>query len=113
MKKIFVIAAILSCLYACKKGVDATNTVDCGTTTKSFAADVKPIMQASCAFDSDCHGSGSNSGPGSLLNYSEIFNARSSIRSAVLSGNMPKGASLTASEKSAIICWIDNGAANN
>ena len=113
MKKIFIIAAIVGYLYACKKGVDDTNTVDCGNTIKSFATDVKPIIQASCAFDSDCHGSGSSSGPGSLLNYSEIFDARSSIRSAVLSGNMPKGASLMASEKTAIICWIDNGAANN
>jgi hypothetical protein len=113
MKRILVVLATLAFLYACKKSEDNTNVVDCTGPAKSFAADVMPIIQASCSFDSDCHGSGSSSGPGSLITYSQISNARLDIRSAVLSGNMPKNGSLTASEKTAIICWIDNNAPNN
>jgi hypothetical protein len=87
--------------------------VDCSGTAKSFSADVNPIMQATCTSNSGCHGAGSNNGPGELLTYSEIFNARSSIRSTVASGSMPKTGSLTSTQKNAIICWIDNGASNN
>lgn len=113
IKEMLVIISVLGFLWACTKTTDTSSQIDCSGPARSFSADVRPVMQVSCSFDSDCHGTGSNSGPGSLLNYSEIFNARSSIRSVVLSGAMPKGGSLTASEKNAIICWIDNGAANN
>jgi hypothetical protein len=113
MKKALVIATTLGLLYACKKAVDTTSTVDCTGAAKSFSSDVNPIIQASCATNSGCHGSGSNNGPGELLTYSEIFNARSAIRSAVLSGAMPQNGGLTTTEKNAIICWIDNGASNN
>ena len=63
--------------------------------------------------DSDCHGTGSHSGPGELLTWPEIFNARLAMRSSIVSGAMPKEGSLTAAEKNTILCWIDNGAANN
>ena len=52
-------------------------------------------------------------GPRPLLNYSQIFNARADIRPAVASGHMPLNATLTVTEKNAILCWIDNGAPNN
>jgi len=113
IKQALLIIGVFGLVLACKKTDDSSSKIDCSGPAKSFSADVKPIMQLSCAFDSDCHGSSSNSGPGSLVNYSEIFTARSSIRSVVLSGTMPKGGSLTASEKNAIICWIDNAAPNN
>jgi hypothetical protein len=96
-----------------QKAVDKeTTTVDCSV-EKSFNSDIKPITQNSCSMDSDCHGSGSTSGPGELLTYSEIFNAHAAIRSAVASEVMPKDATLSASDKNAILCWIDNGATNN
>jgi hypothetical protein len=113
IKRALIVATSIYLLQACKKSDESSNSVDCGGTTKSFTVDVKPIVQTSCAFDSDCHGSGSNSGPGPLLTYAEIFNARSIIRSAVVSGEMPQGARLSAAEKNAIACWIDNGAPNN
>jgi hypothetical protein len=113
IKAIFAMAAVLGTLCSCTKNMSTTSKEACSGAPKSFAADVNPIIQASCAFDSDCHGSGSANGPGSLLNYAQIFDARLAIRSAVESGNMPKDATLTASQKNAIICWIDNGAANN
>ncbi len=113
LKKALLIASVFAVLYACSKSTDNATTVDCSGIAKSFSTDVNPIIQATCTTNSGCHGSGSNNGPGELLTYSEIFSSRSSIRSAVASGSMPKTGSLTTAQKNAIICWIDNGAPNN
>jgi hypothetical protein len=114
VKKIFVATVVAGLMVACKKTAPTSSTtVDCSGPEKSFGSDVKPIVQTSCATDSDCHGSGSHSGPGELLTYSAIFNARSAIRTEVATGRMPKDGVLTAAEKNTILCWIDNGAANN
>jgi len=113
LKQILTIASVFAVLYACSKSSDSTGSVNCGGTAKSFSSDVNPIIQATCTTNSGCHGSGSNNGPGELLTYSQIFSARSSIRSAVVSGSMPKTGGLTAAQKNAIICWIDSGAPNN
>ena len=112
LKKVFLITAVTGFLWACKKNNDASSE-DCSGPEKSFSSDVNPVVQASCATNSGCHGAGSANGPGALVIYSEIFNARSEIRPAVASGHMPLNGSLTASEKNAILCWIDNGAPDN
>jgi hypothetical protein len=112
IKKLFLIAGVLGCFYACTKDTATKSSDDCSSTPKSFSTDVNPVIQASCA-TSGCHGAGSNSGPGALVTYSQIFNARSAIRSSVSSGRMPKNRSLTTSEKAKIICWIDSGAPND
>lgn len=112
LKYFSVIASLLIFFNACKKNPDL-GSVDCSGPAKSFATDVSPIIQASCATDSDCHGIGSNSGPGPLLNYSQVFNVRSDFRSSVASGHMPLNGTLRATERNAILCWIDNGATNN
>jgi hypothetical protein len=105
---VFSSIIIISC------GKDNENPVsDCATTAKSFSADVNPIIQSSCATNAGCHGTGSINGPGPLLTYNHVFNARSSIRSAISNGSMPKNGSLSASQKASIICWIDNGGSNN
>ena len=102
---------------ACKKdntddkGSD-TGTVDCGTITTTFSGTVSPLMGTSCA-KSGCHNSGSTNGPGALTTYTQIFNAKSQIRTAVASGSMPRDASFTAAQKATITCWIDAGAPNN
>lgn len=112
MMRIFLIAVLIAGLCSCKQEKE-NSSVDCSGPAKSFTTDVQPILQHSCNDDAGCHGSGSNNGPGALLNYSQVFNGRISIRSAVASGVMPQNGSLTAIEKNAILCWIDNGAANN
>ena len=89
------------------------NTVDCTGVSKSFSADVASIIQTNCATNSGCHGSGSTNGPGPLTTYDQIFSARVAIRSAVASGTMPLGGSLSATQKNTILCWIDNGASAN
>ena len=87
--------------------------VDCSGPAKSFAIDVRPVFQASCTNGSGCHGAGSNNGPGPLLTYTQIFDHRGEIRAAVASDHMPLNGSLTASQKNAILCWIDSGAPGN
>lgn len=89
------------------------NTLNCSTVTnKAFTADVSPIIQGSCNV-AGCHASGSFNGPGALTNYTEVFNARSLIRSAVASGAMPKTGALSTAQKNSILCWIDSGGPNN
>jgi len=87
--------------------------VDCSTVSnKAFTADVNPIIQSFCNIP-NCHAAGSTNGPGPLTNYNEVFNNRSSIRSVILSGTMPKMLTLSGSQKNSITCWIDSGAPNN
>lgn len=113
MKKaiVFLAAGVVIMAGCTKNGTDTSFTPDCST-TKSYAADVSPILQASCN-TTGCHASGSHEGPGALVTYQQVYNNRSDIRKSVANGSMPEGATLTAAEKNAIICWIDNGAANN
>lgn len=121
MKKTLTIITILSLviLIACSKSGSGSNPspapapVDCGETVKSFAADVNPIIQTFCASNAGCHNAGSNNGPGELLRYSQVFNSRSIIRAAVISGRMPLNGNLSLAQKNAIACWIDNGAPEN
>jgi len=113
MKKIISIisVSIMTLVLACGKDPVDPNT-SCST-PRSYAGDINPIIQSSCAINSGCHASGSTNGPGPLLIYAEVFNARTQIRTAVANGTMPKTGSLTNDQKNAIICWIDSGAPNN
>ena len=106
------IITILFIISSCKKN-GANYIPDCTGAAKSFSIDVYPILQSSCALNSNCHGVGSNNGVGELLIYTKIFTNRSAIRSAVASGEMPLNGSLTDTEKNTILCWIDSGAPNN
>jgi hypothetical protein len=127
MKKLSVLLGIIALIYigACGKGGGGAYggnnnpppppppTVNCATVPKAFAADVNPIIQSVCATDATCHGSGSINGPGPLLTYSQIYNARDKIGPAVASGLMPKVGTLSTGQKNTIHCWIDAGAPNN
>jgi hypothetical protein len=101
-------------LSACSKDADTPASVPdpCSVNPPSFSGTVNAAIQSSCA-NAGCHGANSQNGPGALVTYAQIFNARSSIRSAVSSGRMPLGGSLSSSTKSAILCWIDKGAPEN
>lgn len=121
MKKIFVFVSIGFFMFSCSKPAGTDNGgsgnggggTNCSGPAKSFAADVMPVIQSSCATSQGCHGVGSVTGPGPLLIYSQVFNARSLIREEVASGHMPPNGGLSATQKNAIICWIDGGAPNN
>ena len=115
MKKIVtVVSFILLVTLSCNKDTGGgTTTVDCSTVTnKAFAADVNPIIQGTCNI-SGCHAAGSFNGPGALTNYAQISAAGSSIKTAVSSGRMPQGSSLSIAQKNAIICWVNSGTPNN
>ncbi len=122
MKKLLTILSSCIVLIACSKSGDNnpaggggnTNTLDCATVTnKAWTANISSIIQTKCATNSNCHGSGSSNGPGELTNYTAVFNAKTSIRSAVGSGVMPKEGTITTAQKNSILCWIDSGAPEN
>lgn len=125
MKKgILVILASFFLIASCSKGGSddgggggtgggGGSSVNCTGVASSFAANVSPIIQTSCAIDATCHGAGSANGPGPLLNYTQISSAAVTIKNAVASGTMPKTGTLTTAQKNTIICWVNNGALNN
>lgn len=105
MKKILFVALIsIGLISGCSKdNTTATSyTPNCSGAVKSYKTDVAPIIRTSCG---GCH---QNFGT-----YSLLFGSRSSVRSMVVSGQMPQGSTLSTTQKDAIVCWIDNGAANN
>ncbi|MDX1936315.1 MAG: hypothetical protein SFU21_04335 [Flavihumibacter sp.] len=108
----FSLVMLLLIITGCSKNSNTT-TADCGGTTKSYAADVSPLLQTSCNANAGCHGSGSTRGPGELITYTQVFNARTLIRTSVANGSMPQNSTLTTAQKNTILCWIDNGASNN
>jgi hypothetical protein len=116
-KQLFIALMSLMVIIGCTKSSEKASTnnnngnISC-TGTKSYASDVSPIIQSVCA-NAGCHDASSTNGVGPLTTYQQVFNARTSIRSAVASGLMPKNTTLSDAQKSAIICWIDNGATNN
>jgi len=116
MRKTIIALTIIitTVIAACSKsggGGGNPAPVTC-TSTPSFANDVNPIIQSTCVV-SGCHDAVSSNGPGALISYQRIFDARTSIRAAIISGTMPKNGSLTTTQKTAIVCWIDGGAPNN
>jgi hypothetical protein len=122
MKKNFALLILtVFILSSCSKSSSNTGnnnsggggTLNCNGVSNKFGADVNPIIQSTCATDASCHGSGSGNGPGPLLTYTQIFNARNNIKTAVASGTMPKNGSLTVSQKNSILCWIEAGAQFN
>jgi hypothetical protein len=110
----FCILAFILFISCSKSGNNSTidNNVNCETVPKNFTNNINPIIQTFCN-QPNCHNNTSTNGPGPLTNYTEVFNARSSIRAAVNSGLMPQNTTLSTAQKNAIICWIDAGAANN
>ena len=116
-KRIFFLFAVIVIMISCSKssddGVGNGSTNTCTNVQKSFASDVNPIIQSNCTINAGCHGSGSVHGPGELLTYTQIFNARVSIKNAVASGLMPQNGSLTTAQKNTIICWVESGGPNN
>src|SRR4030095_16797181 len=88
------------------------NDINCSGAHNTFSCGVSPLVQGVCNTP-PCHASGSTNGPGPLTNYTQVFNARAQIRSAISSGFMPQDRTFTSAQKSAFICWIDNGAQDN
>jgi len=94
----------------------AVATVDFSVGNVSYLNDVDPIIQARCAI-SGCH-DGSDASLPNYKNFPE-FQARAhnfpgGVRQRVKIDDMPRsGGPLSAEEKAAIFCWIDEGALDN
>ncbi len=118
MKKIiiyiFFIISLSFFVESCGKCDCIKSTDPCNGLSFKFAADIQPIINASCATSPGCHSSGSINTGGPLTNYNEVFNKRLEIKVQVSAGSMPLPPdSLASDQKKKIICWINSGAPNN
>lgn len=99
---LLLLAMTISCKKKKTEEVQASYTPSCTSTTPSFSATVKPLIQSSCV---SCHSQYST--------YSQISASSGSIRSSIVNGSMPKGTTLSDDQKNSIVCWIDAGKPNN
>lgn len=109
MKRVSLLLITFITLYSCKKSTGATSEIPCNSSV-SYSATIKPILINHCAIK-NCHDGMSM--PGIAETYSQSHDDSIQIRSSVESGSMPRGFKLSATDKAAIICWIDNGSKNN
>jgi hypothetical protein len=91
-------------------------TVEFTASNISYAAEVDPIIQASCAIP-NCH-DGSNANLPNFTVFSELQSRANDqpggVRQRVKSGDMPRGGgTLQPDEIAAILCWVDEGAQEN
>jgi hypothetical protein len=98
-------------LVACSKNTTTDTpplSSNCDPNT-SFSKTILPLFNSSCNL-SGCHDE-NNAAP--LNNFQVVHDNASQIRASVVSGRMPRGKTLSVTDKTAILCWIDNGAKNN
>lgn len=114
---IYTSAALLAFIFilaACSKKSSGDVSADvCAAVAAKFTADLLPLMQTKCSFNSNCHGTGSTNTGGVLVTYAQISAKSATIKSQVAAGIMPQSGSLTSAQKNTIICWVNNGALNN
>ena len=102
----FLLVFFTSCLTNVEEDMTELEPNACADIT--FATTVKPIIDANCI---QCHGT--NGIYPDLTSYNKISLVAGSIKSEVVSREMPKEGSLTQEQIDAIVCWVDGGALNN
>jgi len=117
---ILLLALVTGCYYDSEEKLYPQISTSCDLTNVTFAATVKPILQASCL---SCHSNSKavNSGGGiKLENYADVLISTNSgklmgtINHASGFQAMPQGGGkLTDCEISKLQKWIDNGKLNN
>lgn len=105
--RFFYFGFCLIFLSSCLTNIDEEEQLD-PCDTKSFAVDIKPIIDTNCVV---CHGAGGNFP--NLTTYTGISNNAFLVKSEVVSKRMPQGAPLSDADIEAISCWVDAGALNN
>lgn len=77
-------------------------------------ADVQPIISNTCAV-SGCHAAGNGAGRQQLTTYAEVKTAIESfsLKIRVENGSMPPGGSLSNTDKTKLIDWINQGYPEN
>jgi uncharacterized membrane protein len=117
---IIFVGAIAGCFYDTEEQLYPELSTTCDLSNVTFAATVKPILQASCL---SCHSNSkavSSGGGVKLENYADV---QTQVKSGQLMGTinhasgfqaMPQGGGkLTDCEISKLQRWIDNGTLNN
>lgn len=107
MKKIVLFSAVL--FASCGKHEPALQKITTCDPNISYSKKVQGIFINNCT-NSGCH-DGLNYP--SLAEYPVARDGADQIKTAVSLDVMPKGATLSDSDKAAILCWIDNGAKDN
>lgn len=101
MKRILVVTILaLIGVTSCKK-----NNVTCDGMTRTYDADIKSIVEASCV---SCHSE-----------YSTYAGVKTSVnngtfeREVISRQTMPKGSKLSDADLTKIKCWLEQGAIEN
>ncbi|MEP7259388.1 MAG: hypothetical protein ABI687_13395 [Flavitalea sp.] len=103
-----MLITVSGCSY--KKDIPATD--DCSGVVISYTDQIRLIFENTCAVP-DCHNATSTNIGGPFTTYALIRNKSLKIKQQVVSGIMPQGSSLTATQIKAIRCWVDSGAPEN
>lgn len=110
---VIISVLITSCQYDNEE--ELYPDVECDTVNVSYAEDIEPIIDNSCA-TSGCHVDG-GTGNGSFKNYTrvkaKVDNGSMRQRVVVTQDMPPDPESLTACQINKIDAWIDAGAPNN
>lgn len=84
--------------------------------TISFANDIKPIIDTSCAL-TGCH-NGDNGADRNWTVFNNFQSKRANVKDRITRppgtpGHMPAKGSLTTDQIQTIVCWVDQGGLNN
>ncbi len=96
------------------QGAPQNECTSCVSENISYAINIKPIVNRSCATSSGCHGTGSTNGV--LNSFDQVKNWADNglLRNRVLDKkDMPPGGGLTACDIDMIRIWLDEGSRNN
>ncbi|MBL7813606.1 MAG: hypothetical protein JNL70_01285 [Saprospiraceae bacterium] len=115
MKKILFLGAFALAMFLVQCTKDSVDTVTCTGTTPTYTADIKAIMDASCAI-SGCHNASSKADGYDLSTYAGTSSAAGknaflgSVQHKSGYDAMPKGGSkLSDATLTKIACWVQNG----
>ena len=126
---LLVVAAVASAVLACSNSSDAgTSSGDtdsggivdcpddipasCRAGAPTYAKDVSPIIQSSCAV---CHAPGGRVPDRQFVTYDQIYAQRGAILSQVNACRMPprEGTALAPEARKALLAWLVCGAKND
>jgi len=106
--RLLLLASFFVIYNSCSKSSNGSTSGTCDPNV-SFSTQLLPLLNQKCNF-SGCH---DNSSAAALSTYVTVRDGATQIKQSVVAGRMPRNGSLTATQKSIITCWVDNGAKNN